>query len=62
MKQTRVEGDTGFLAALDAGAATRELVDDTFVRKAIAEMGGIYKFCDCSMETPFSREEIVEIN
>jgi len=62
MKQTRVEGNTDFLASLDAGLATRELVDDTFVRKAMDEMGGIHNFCDCNIETPFSREEIVEIN
>jgi NitT/TauT family transport system substrate-binding protein len=62
MKRTRVEGDTGFLTALDAGVATRELVDDTFVKKAIAEMGGIHIFCNGNIETPFSREEIVEIN
>jgi NitT/TauT family transport system substrate-binding protein len=62
MKKTRVEGNTDFLTSLDAGLATRELVDDTFVRKAMDEMGGIHNFCDCSIETPFSREEIVEIN
>ena len=62
MKTTRVEGDTSFLASLDAGRATKELVDDRFVRKAIAEMGGIHQFCKCNIETPFSREETVEIN
>jgi len=62
MKKTRVEGDTDFLASLDAGRATAELVDDSFVRKAMDEMGGIHTFCDCNIETPFSREEIVEIN
>ncbi len=62
MKQTRVEGDTSFLASLDAGKAAGELVDESFVRKAMDNMGGIHKFCDCSIETPFSREEIVEIN
>ncbi|MCP3942294.1 MAG: ABC transporter substrate-binding protein [Desulfobacteraceae bacterium] len=62
MKQTKVEGNTNFLASLDAGVATKKLVDNSFVRKAIDEMGGIHKFCDCNIETPFSREEIVEIN
>ena len=62
MRQTRGEGDTGFLSSLDAGRAAEELVDETFVRKAMDEMGGIHKFCDCNIETPFSREEIVEIN
>ncbi len=62
MKKTRVEGDTAFLTSLDSGLATRELVDDSFVRKALDEMGGIHTFCDCNIDTPFSREEIVEIN
>lgn len=62
MKNTLVEGDTRFLASLDTPAAARELVDETFVRKAIDEMGGIHKFCDCNLDTPFSREEIVEVN
>jgi NitT/TauT family transport system substrate-binding protein len=62
MKQTRVEGNTDFLRSLDAGWATQELVDDTFVRKAMELMGGIHTFCDCNLETPFSREEIVKIN
>jgi NitT/TauT family transport system substrate-binding protein len=62
MKQTRVEGSTDFLASLDAGRATDQLVDESFVRKAMDEMGGIHNFCDCNIETPFSREEIVEIN
>jgi len=62
MKKTRVEGDTTFLASLDADRATGELVDERFVRKAMDNMGGIHKFSNCSIETPFSREEIVEIN
>lgn len=62
MKKTRVEGNIDFLADLDAGAATQSLVDDSFVRKAMNDMGGIHQFCDCDIEKPFSREEIVEIN
>jgi NitT/TauT family transport system substrate-binding protein len=62
MKNTRVEGDISFLASLDAGAATGELVDETFVRKAINEMGGIHMFNNSRIETPFTREEVVEIN
>lgn len=61
MKQTLVEGNTDFLAGLDSGRATRELVDDTFVSKALDEPGGIGRFCKCEMEKPFTREEIVEI-
>ncbi|WP_244154314.1 ABC transporter substrate-binding protein [Desulfospira joergensenii] len=62
MKVTRVEGDTHFLEALDTDLAAKELVDDRFVKKAIEQMGGIEAFCDCTTATPYSREEIVEIN
>ncbi|HCY85139.1 MAG TPA: ABC transporter substrate-binding protein [Desulfobacteraceae bacterium] len=62
MKQTLVEGNTDFLSGLDSGRAAAELVDDTFVRKALDDMGGIHKFCDCDTDKPFTREEVVEIN
>ncbi len=61
MKTTRVEGDTAFLTALDAGQATRDLVDDRFVLKAMDETGGMAPFCDCNMTFPYEREETVEI-
>ena len=62
MKKTKVEGDTSFLSSLDTGAAAEELVDETFVRKAIDDMGGMHAFNNSSIETPFTREEVVEIN
>jgi NitT/TauT family transport system substrate-binding protein len=40
LKDTVLEGDRAFLAALDPAAATRELVEDRFVRQAIADTGG----------------------
>ncbi|QGZ42405.1 NitT/TauT family transport system substrate-binding protein [Pseudoduganella flava] len=40
MVQTKVEGDARFLATLDPKFAARDLVDDRFVRKAIAAAGG----------------------
>jgi NitT/TauT family transport system substrate-binding protein len=40
LQQTRVEGDTQFLAALDPAAVARDLVDDRFVRRSIAAAGG----------------------
>ena len=38
--QTRVEGDTAFLARLDPKFVARDLIDDRFVRKSIALVGG----------------------
>jgi NitT/TauT family transport system substrate-binding protein len=42
--QTKVEGDTGFLAKLDPKFAAKDLVDDRFVRKSIAAAGGPQAF------------------
>ena len=38
--QTKVEGDTGFLTKLDPKFVAKDLVDDRFVRKSIAAVGG----------------------
>jgi NitT/TauT family transport system substrate-binding protein len=54
MKDTVLEGDTGFLDNLDPAVATDELVDDSFVLKAIDEIDGVVR--------PLARKEIVEIN
>ncbi|WDP92699.1 MAG: ABC transporter substrate-binding protein [Desulfobacter sp.] len=62
MKETLVEGSTAFLSGLDSGAAARELVDDRFVSRALDGIGGIKRFCNCDIEKPFTREEIVEIS
>ena len=42
--QTKVEGDTSFLARLDPKFVAKDLVDDRFVRKSIAAVGGPAKF------------------
>jgi len=62
MKKTRVEGNTDFLTGLDSGQAANDLVDDSFVRRALDEMGGLPSFYQSQLEKPFTREEIVEIN
>ncbi|MNC64981.1 hypothetical protein D3C75_1152230 [compost metagenome] len=40
LKTTLIEGDNAFLAGLDPAYAARDLVDDRFVRNAIATVGG----------------------
>ncbi len=62
MKQTLVEGDTLFLKDLDTEKAAADLVDDTYVGKALDDMGGLKKFCNCDISKPYTREETVEIN
>ena len=40
MRQTVVDGETGFLDGLDPSSVHADLVDDRFVRTAIARHGG----------------------
>jgi NitT/TauT family transport system substrate-binding protein len=44
LKTTQVEGDNRFLDTLDPAFAAKDLVDDRFVRQAIASVGGAGKF------------------
>lgn len=44
LKDTLVEGDRAFLAGLDPEVAATELVDDRFVRNALAANGGLSAF------------------
>jgi NitT/TauT family transport system substrate-binding protein len=44
LKDTLIEGDRGFLASLDPQAAAAELVDDRFVKTALAANGGLAAF------------------
>jgi NitT/TauT family transport system substrate-binding protein len=56
LKDTVVEGDRRFLDALDPGAAGRELVDDSFVKKAVVASGGMAAF---SLPESFTRTEVI---
>ncbi len=56
LQDTLVEGDRGFLAGLDPVKAAQELVDDRFVRKAVAANGGLAAF---GFPDAMSRTEIV---
>lgn len=44
LKHTLIEGDRGFLADLDPVHTARDLVDERFVRNAIAAVGGLQAF------------------
>lgn len=57
LKQTVVRGDKRFLDALDPAFAARDLVDDRFVRKAIAAVGGMRAF---GQPESFTRKEVIE--
>lgn len=44
LKDTLIQGDKGFLAALEPTQVAKDLVDDRFVRNAIASVGGLSAF------------------
>lgn len=54
LKDTLIEGDKGFLVNLDPQHAARDLVDDRFVRNAIASVGGLKAF---GLPESFERSE-----
>ena len=56
LKDTLIEGERGFLTELDPAFAARDLVDDSFVRQAIAKVGGLPAF---GLPDSYTREEIV---
>ncbi|GLK77172.1 hypothetical protein GCM10008171_24260 [Methylopila jiangsuensis] len=56
LKDTAIEGDNRFLADLDPAFAARDLVDDSFVRKAVLEAGGLTAF---GLPEGFTRTETI---
>ncbi|MDB5558552.1 MAG: sulfonate transporter periplasmic sulfonate-binding protein [Enterovirga sp.] len=56
LKDTLVEGERSFLANLDPAFAARDLVDDSFVKRAVGKAGGLASF---GLPESFTREEIV---
>ncbi|MBU0991050.1 MAG: ABC transporter substrate-binding protein [Proteobacteria bacterium] len=61
MGQTRMEGDTRFLKTLDPDFAVTDLVNDSFVKKAILSAGGPSFFDNLSTANPWEREEVIEL-
>ncbi|PYY79442.1 ABC transporter substrate-binding protein [Pseudomonas sp. TKO26] len=54
LKDTLIEGDKGFLADLDPAHTAQDLVDERFVRNAIAAVGGLKAF---GLADSFERSE-----
>jgi NitT/TauT family transport system substrate-binding protein len=57
LKQTLIEGDNVFLKELDPAFAAKDLVDDSFVKKAIEASGGMTAF---GLPEGYSRQEVIE--
>ena len=58
IRQTKVEGDTRFLEALNPKFVAGDLVDDRFVRKALAAVGGPQVF---GLPADLLRKEMVQV-
>ena len=56
LKETQVEGDNRFLANLDPAFVARDLVEDRFVKKSIAAVGGLKAF---GLPEKFTRSETI---
>jgi len=56
LRETRIDGDSAFLEKLDPAFAARDLVDDRFVRKALAKVGGLGAF---GLPAEFARQEVL---
>jgi NitT/TauT family transport system substrate-binding protein len=61
LADTLVEGDHNFLKTLDPEFAARDLVDDSFVKNAINQVGGLGRFGEINIDRPWEREEIIDL-
>ncbi len=58
LKETQVEGDTAFLQTLDPKNVAQDLVDDSFVKQALQQVGGLKTF---GLQDNFSRSETIAV-
>lgn len=56
LKNTHIEGNNSFLKTLDPAFVARDLVDDSFVKNAVAAVGGLKTF---GLDESFTRTEQV---
>ena len=61
LKQTRVEGDSSFLANLEPEQVASELFDFHFVRRAADNIGGLKVFEGINPADPYVRTEVIEV-
>lgn len=61
LKQTKVEGDSAFLATLDGETVADELFDYALLDEALAKVGGLKRFNVDGQVATETREEIIEI-
>lgn len=58
LKETQVEGNTDFLQALQPAQVAQDLVDDSFVKLALQQVGGAQVF---GLQADLSRTELISV-
>lgn len=61
MRDTRMEGDHGFLQRIDPDFVARDLVDESFVKRAIEMVGGASMFEEINLDHPWDRQEMIDL-
>ncbi|MDM8536397.1 ABC transporter substrate-binding protein [Desulfobacterales bacterium HSG17] len=61
MRDTIMEGNAEFLKKIDPDFVAKDLADDRFVKNAIVKFGGFDNFPEINIESPWDREEIIEV-
>jgi len=61
MKQTRVEGESGFVQSLNPEQVVKELFEYNMVKKAAEKVGGLQLFEGVDANNPYVRAEIIEV-
>ena len=61
LRETLVQGNNAFLHQMKADFVVKDLVSYSFVKKAVKEIGGAAAFTDMNIQSPWEREEVIEI-
>ncbi len=61
LRETLVQGDNRFLKQVNPDFVVKDLVSYDYVKKAVLETGGPSVFTDMKIDSPWDREEVVEI-
>lgn len=61
MQNTIMEGDHSFLQRLDPDFVSRDMVEESFVRSAIDNAGGLGLFDEINLDHPWDRQEVIDL-
>lgn len=61
MRNTLVEGDSSFLQRFEPAFVSKDIIEPSFVKNAIDNLGGVSLFPDLNLDSPWTREEVIEL-